>query len=82
MISFGRINKFYPVEETMDSYLERIEIFFIANGIAAEKQAPVLLSVISTCSSCKSLIAASIPFAMSFACANVNSRWESNRFPL
>ena len=48
MTSFGRIKEFRPEEETIDSYLERIEIFFTANGIAAEKQVPVFLSVIGS----------------------------------
>ena len=37
MTSYGRIREFHPEEETIESYLERIELFFTANEIADGK---------------------------------------------
>jgi len=69
MTSFGRIKEFRPEEETIDSYLERIEIFFTANGIAADKQVPVFLSVIGskTYAILRSLVAPAKPTEKDFA---------------
>ena len=46
MTTLEHIGKFDPTEESISAYLERVELFFAANGIAEEKQIPVLLSVI------------------------------------
>ena len=47
MASFGKIGEFFPDEETISNYLERVEIFFQANGIAEDenKKVPVFLSI-------------------------------------
>ena len=45
MASFGKIQEFSPDKETISNYLERVEIFFQANGIANEKKVPVFLSI-------------------------------------
>ena len=46
MATLGHIRKFKPTEENISSYLERVVLFFTANGIKDEKKVAVLLSVI------------------------------------
>ena len=43
---FGKLEEFRPNIETIVSYLERIDLFFAANGIADEKQIAVFLSTV------------------------------------
>ena len=43
---FGRLEAFEPEGENISTYLEHIELYFLANGIAENKQASVLLTVI------------------------------------
>ena len=46
MPMFGRIDEYHPEgEETWGEYIERLEHFFIANEVGADKQKSVLLSV-------------------------------------
>ncbi len=44
--SFGQIDHFDPDNEGIESYLERVKLYFQANGIADAKRVPVCLSVI------------------------------------
>ena len=44
MASFGRLEEFSPEKETISNYIERVELFFQANGIANGKKVPVFLS--------------------------------------
>ena len=46
MASIGKIQEFDPVNERISTYLERIELFFTANGIPEEKQVLSFLSII------------------------------------
>ena len=46
MATLGHIGKFNSADESISAYLERIELFFAANGIEDEKQMAVFLSVI------------------------------------
>ena len=46
MSSFGKLEEFSPQKETITNYLERVEIFFLANAVADEKKVPVFLSVV------------------------------------
>ena len=46
MARLGRVNEFVPEKETISAYLERVEMFFLANDISEDKKVPVLLSVI------------------------------------
>ena len=46
MARLGRVNEFVPEKETISAYLERVEMFFLANDIGEDKKVPVLLSVI------------------------------------
>ena len=45
MASFGRLEEFSSEKETITNYLERVGIFFLANGIADENKVPVFLRV-------------------------------------
>lgn len=44
--SFGQLQQFQPDVESIDAYLERVEMYFLANKISAGKQIPVFLSVV------------------------------------
>ncbi len=44
--TFGRIEEFKPEAESIASYLERIDLYFLANDVAEVKQVPVFLSVV------------------------------------
>ena len=46
MATLGHIGKFDPADESISAYLERVELFFAANGIEDPKQVAVFLSVI------------------------------------
>ena len=46
MATLGHIGKFDPADESISAYLERVELFFAANGIEEPKQVAVFLSVI------------------------------------
>ena len=43
---FGTLQEFQPDVEPIKAYLERANVFFEANSIAADKRVPVLLSAI------------------------------------
>ena len=40
MARLGRVNEFVPEKETISVYLERIDMFFLANVIREEKKVP------------------------------------------
>ena len=44
----GNIQPFEPDNEKFSSYLERVELFLLANSIAEDKKVPVLLSVVGS----------------------------------
>ena len=44
MATIGHIQEFDPEKEKVSAYLERVQMFLIANSIEAEKKVPVLLS--------------------------------------
>ena len=46
MTQIGRIQEFQPDNETVSAYLERVDIYFVANGTLADKKVTVLLSSI------------------------------------
>ena len=46
MATYGKLKEFEPDNEKISSYLERVELYFTANDIAAEKKVVILLSVI------------------------------------
>ena len=48
MATIGQIGEFKPEKECIAAYLERLQLFFIANSIAEGKQVATLLSVVGT----------------------------------
>ena len=46
MSHHGRITAFQAEDESISAYLERVELYFVANDIDAAKQVPILLSSI------------------------------------
>jgi len=42
MAQSSAFKEFVPEEGPISAYLERIELFFLAHGVAAEKQVPTL----------------------------------------
>ena len=44
--SVGRMEPFDPANESIVVYLERMQLYFEANGIKAKKQVPVFLNII------------------------------------
>ena len=43
---FGTLQEFQPATDTITHYLQRVELYFVANGVADEKHVPILLSSI------------------------------------
>lgn len=46
MATYGQLQQFQPEAESIGAYLERVDMYFLANDIAREKKVPVFLSVI------------------------------------
>ncbi|MDD9817031.1 MAG: reverse transcriptase domain-containing protein, partial [Gammaproteobacteria bacterium] len=46
MATYGQIQEFCPENETIEAYLERVELYFEANNISEDKRVAVFLSVI------------------------------------
>jgi len=44
--TFGQIQEFSPEIESIEAYIERVELYFEANNIAEDRQVAVFLSVI------------------------------------
>jgi len=68
MTSFGKIDVFQPEAEEFSAYLERVELYFEANGIKQDKQVPVFLSVLGakTYSLLRTLVAPESPRSKEF----------------
>ena len=83
MTSYGRIKEFRPEEETIESYLERIKLFFTANEIADEKKVAVFLSVIGskTYTVLRSLVAPAKPSDKGFdvLCSELKKHFEPSK---
>ncbi len=45
-VVYGRMKPFFPDKESISAYLERLNLYFDANGVAEEKKVSVLLTVI------------------------------------
>ena len=65
---FGKIDVFQPDSEVFSAYLERIELYFEANGIEEGEQVPVFLSLLNakTYSLLRTLVAPDAPRGKSF----------------
>ena len=61
----GNIREFHPESDSIKSYLERAQLYFVANDVTADKQVAVLLSSIGapTCSLISDLAAPDPPIA-------------------
>ena len=46
MTSYSHIGEFCPDEESITSYLERVDLYFVANAVANGKKVAVFLSII------------------------------------
>ena len=46
MATIGQLEPFHPESERITAYLERVQLFFTANDVKAEKRVPALLSAI------------------------------------
>ena len=66
--ALGRIEEFDPAQNDLESYLERLEQYFVANDVKEAKRTAVLLSVIGskTYEVLKSLVAPDKPSAKSY----------------
>ena len=60
---FGRIQEYEPVNELFSAYLERVQLFFLANGVDDDKKVLVFLSVMGskTYSLLRNLVAPALP---------------------
>jgi len=47
MAQYGRLKEFDADSEPITAYLERVELFFEANGVADGKRVPILLIVLN-----------------------------------
>ena len=67
--TIGTLTEFKPESEKIEAYLERVQLFFIDNTIAEDKQVTVLLTIIgsSTSALLTSLLALRKPREKSFA---------------
>ena len=65
----GHIQEFQPENELLSSYLERVQLFFIANDVVEEKKVAVFLSVIGskTYSLLRNLLAPNLPQNQAYA---------------
>ena len=68
MVTFGILQEFRSEEEGIAAYIERVQVFFKANGIEEERQESVLLSVIGgkTYSLLRDLLAPDRPDSKTF----------------
>ena len=66
--TIGNLSEFVPQKEKIAAYLERVELFFEANGIKDEKQVPVFLTAIGgeTYALLRSLLAPAKPSSKTF----------------
>ena len=66
--NMGQIQEFCPDSESSTAYVERVELFFTANDIPAEKKVPVFLSVVggTTYGLLRNLLAPASPKDKSF----------------
>ena len=46
MTTLGRIDDFDPIVESISTYLERVQLFFVANNVEDARKSAVLLSLL------------------------------------
>ena len=61
--TFGRVQEYEPENELFSAYLERVQLFFLANGVEDDKKVPIFLSVVGskTYSLLHNLVATALP---------------------
>ena len=63
--TFGRVQEYEPENELFSAYLERVQLFFLANGVEDDKKVPIFLSVVGsktlTYSLLRNLVAPALP---------------------
>ena len=66
---FGRIQEYQPENELFSAYLERVQLFFLANGVEDDKRVLIFLSVVGskTYSVLRNLVAPTLPQEKTFA---------------
>ena len=69
MTTFGKLAEFKPGTEEFSAYLERVDLFFLSNDVAAEKKVPIFLNCIgsTTYSLLRGLVAPEKPADLSLA---------------
>ena len=69
MTTFGKLAEFKPGREEFSAYLERVDLFFLSNDVAAEKKVPIFLNCIgsTTYSLLRGLVAPEKPADLSLA---------------
>ena len=81
--TYGQLQEFQPDSDSVTSYLERVSLYFDANGIVDGKRVPIMLSSIgaSTYSLLSDLLAPDKPGSMSFdqICAALRNHFEPKR---
>ena len=45
-LQLSRLEEFQPEEDSIASYLERVELYFVANDTNSDKKVPVFLSAV------------------------------------
>ena len=67
--TFGRIQEYQPKNELFSAYLERVQLFFLANGVEDDKRVPIFLSVVGskTYLVLRNLVASTLPQEKTFA---------------
>ena len=45
-LQLGRLEEFQPEEDSIASYLERVELYFVVNDTNNDKKVPVFLSAV------------------------------------
>ena len=65
---YGQLSEYHPDTEEIASYLERVEVFIVANEVAEERQAAVFLSVVGarTFALIRDLVSPAKPSAKTF----------------
>ena len=64
----GKIEEFNPDEEPFSSYMERVELFFLANSVADDRKVPIFLNGVGkkTYGLLRNLVAPDVPKDQTF----------------
>ena len=45
---FGRVQEYELENELFSAYLERVQLFFLANGVENDKKVPIFVSIVGS----------------------------------